>query len=296
MTLQSPPPLPTEQLRLAGMPRRLFACTPSRLTSWVDCPRRYRMTYLDRPRPAPGPPWAHNSFGASIHNALAGWWRLPRKGRTATGAGDLLDAGWLADGFRDSAQSERWRAQGRAIVQRYVATLDAADEPLGVERTVAARTERLALSGRVDRLDDRGGELVVVDYKAGRRPLTVDDARGSLAMALYAVAAAATMRRRCVRVELHHLVTGEIHAFEHTEESLRRQVGRAEQIADDATAATEMAAADAGDPFPPSPGTQCGWCTYRSHCPEGAAVASAQLPWAGLGELAPLSEPAGGSS
>jgi RecB family exonuclease len=309
MTLQSRPPLPAEQLRLAGMPRRLFACTPSRLTSWVDCPRRYRMTYLDRPPPAPGPPWAHNSFGASIHNALAGWWRLPRKGRTAAGAGDLLDAGWLADGFRDQAQSEGWRAQGRAIVQRYVATLDAADEPLGVERTVAARTERLALSGRIDRLDDRGGELVVVDYKTGRRPLTVDDARGSLAMALYAVAAAATMRRRCVRVELHHLVTGAIHAFEHTDESLRRQLGRAEQIADEATAATEAARAagvapaaqSAGsgtlavDPFPPRPGTQCGWCTFRAHCPEGAAAAPVQLPWAGLGELDPIPDLAGGS-
>ena len=286
---------------------RLFSCTPSKLTSWVDCPRRYRMTYLDRPRPAPGPPWAHNSVGASVHNALAGWWRLPRHQRTSARAAGLLDAGWLTDGFRDEAQSQGWRAQGRAIVQRYVATLDAADEPLGVERTVAARTDRLALSGRLDRLDDRSGELVVVDYKTGRRPLTTDDARGSLAMALYAIATAATMRRRCIRVELHHLVTGEIHAFEHTDESLRRQLGRAEQIAADATAATVAAAvaasvgsgALAADPFPPSPGTQCGWCTFRAHCPEGAAAAPAQLPWAGLGDLVPLTspapDPAGGS-
>jgi RecB family exonuclease len=256
------------------------------------------MSYLDRPRPAPGPPWAHNSFGASVHNALAGWWRLPSKERTVAGVGDLVDTGWLTDGFRDQAQAAGWQAQGRAIVQRYVATLDPADEPVGIERTVAARTERLALSGRVDRLDDRGGELVVVDYKTGRRPLTVDDTRGSLALALYAVAAAATLRRRCVRVELHHLATGEIHAFEHTDESLRRQLGRAEQIADDATAAAEAAQAGSGalavDPFPPQPGTQCGWCTFRAHCPEGAAAAPAQLPWAGLGELASAPEPAGG--
>jgi PD-(D/E)XK nuclease superfamily len=290
MSSPTPPTLPAgppEQLRLAGMPRRLFSCTPSRLTAWVDCPRRYRMTYLDRPRPAPGPAWAHNSFGASVHNALAGWWRLPSAGRTVAAVGDLLGTGWLAEGFRDQAQSDGWRAQGRAMVKRYVATLDPGDEPVGVERTVAARTERLALSGRVDRLDDRRGELVVVDYKTGRRPLTVDDTRGSLALALYAVAAAATMRRRCVRVELHHLGSGEIHAFEHTDESLRRQLGRAEQIAADATAATEAATlpAAAADPFPPRPGSQCGWCTFRAHCPEGAAAAPAQLPWAGLGEL-----------
>lgn len=284
------PARPPEQLGLGGMlsvPGRLFACTPSRLTSWVDCPRRYRLTYLDRPRPPAGPPWAHNSFGAGIHNALAGWWRLPRAQRTVGSAGQLLDAGWSAQGFRDPAQSSAWRECGRALVQRYVAALDPRRDPLGVERTIAARTNRLALSGRVDRLDDRDSELVVVDYKTGRRPLTVDDTRGSMALALYAVAAAATLRRRCVRVELHHLPTGEVHAYEHTDESLQRQVRRAEQIADEAEAATAAFKADGGlaaDKFAPRPGSQCGWCDMRAHCPEGAAAAPAQVPWAGLAE------------
>ena len=44
-------------------PERLFVCTPTRLLTWLDCPRRYRMTYVDRPAPRKGPPWAHSSFG-----------------------------------------------------------------------------------------------------------------------------------------------------------------------------------------------------------------------------------------
>ena len=39
--------------------------------TFLDCPRRYRFQYLDRPTPAKGPPWAHNSLGASVHSALA---------------------------------------------------------------------------------------------------------------------------------------------------------------------------------------------------------------------------------
>jgi RecB family exonuclease len=283
-----------DQLSLGGMPRRLFACTPSRLNSWVDCPRRYRMTYLDRPRPAAGPPWAHNSLGASVHNALAGWWRLPLAGRTPDGAAALLEAGWSSEGFRDPAQAAGWLARARDMVRRYVATLDPGNEPLGVERTVGVRTQRLALSGRLDRLDDRpvddgsadrAGELVVVDYKSGRRPLTADDARGSLALALYAIAASSMFRRRCVRVELHHLASGQVHAFEHTDASLQRHLRRAEQIADDAAAAALSAAAAPGsDPFPPRPGTQCGWCDLRAHCPEGSAATPARLPWAAVGE------------
>jgi hypothetical protein len=49
--------LPTDQPVLPGMPRRLYPCTPTRLRTWPDCPRRYRMAYRVRP-PRRGPPWA----------------------------------------------------------------------------------------------------------------------------------------------------------------------------------------------------------------------------------------------
>ena len=100
-----------EQLGFEGMPRRLYACTPTRLLAWLDCPRRYRMSYLDRPPPPKGPPWAHNSLGASIHNALAGWWRLPTGQRTVAAAGRLVEHGWIDEGFADQAQSAWYREQ-----------------------------------------------------------------------------------------------------------------------------------------------------------------------------------------
>src|SRR5215475_5301153 len=103
-----------EQPTLEGMPRRLYPCTPTRLASWLDCPRRYRMTYLDRPPPPKGPPWAHNSLGASVHNALAGWWRLPLARRTVAAAGDLLDGGWIDQGYVGDAQSGHRAAGGGA--------------------------------------------------------------------------------------------------------------------------------------------------------------------------------------
>jgi RecB family exonuclease len=286
-----------EQLSFGGMPQRLYACTPTRLTSWLDCPRRYRMTYLDRPPPPKGAPWAHNSVGASVHNALAAWWRLPPSGRSVTAAGDLLQAGWITQGFADEQQSARQRARARTMVESYVSTLDPADEPLGVERTVATRTGRIAVSGRIDRLDERpspgegdgdgdgnGTELVVVDYKTGRHLLSTDDARSSLALALYAVAAARSLRRPCHRVELHHLPSGSVLSWEHTDATLARQVRRAEEIAAECDAADTayrggLAPTRYGEVFPPRPGPGCGWCDYRQHCPEGTAASPARRPW-----------------
>ena len=275
------------QLGLEGMPRQLFSCTPSRLTTWLDCPRRYRMTYLDRPPPPKGPPWAHNTVGSVAHLALARWWSEPRDRRTPAVARALVDKAWTTEGFADDAQAERFRGRAGDMVERYVADLDPDEEPAGVERTVATRSAVLAISGRVDRIDRRGEELVVVDYKTGRQVLSSDDARGSLALALYALAAARTLRAHCVRVELHHLPTGKVADFEHTEASLARHLSRAEDIGAEAMAATE-ALADGGDAellFPPQPSRVCGWCDFARVCPEGLAAAGApKRPWDGLAE------------
>ncbi len=273
------------------MPRRLYTCTPTRLATWLDCPRRYRFSYLDRPPPPKGPPWAHNSLGASVHNALAGWWRLPLAQRTVGAAGTLLDRGWIDEGFADETQSVRCRERARDMVEGYVAHLDPADEPLGVERTVATRTDKIAVSGRIDRLDSRhfddGPELVVVDYKTGRHVLTTDDARSSMALAIYALAAGRVMRRTCHRVELHHLPTGEVLAWSHTDQSLARHLSRAEDIADECAAADERMGEGLpperyDEVFPPRTGPACGWCDYLRNCPEGAAAAVRRRPWDGL--------------
>lgn len=272
-----------EQLTLGSMPRRLFAATPSRLAAF-DCPRRYRMTYLDRPPPTRGAPWAHNTLGAVVHLALHRWWSSPRAARTPQNGAALVIRNWQPDGFRDEAQWSAWREQAARWVARYVADLDPDDEPMGVERTVATITERLAVSGRVDRIDDRDGELVVVDYKTGRHVPDRDDARGSPALALYALATSRTLRRPCRRVELHHLPTGTVVSTRHSDESLARHVARAEATADDIVAATDtlQGGAHPDDVFPPVPGPGCSWCDFRQHCPEGRAASAGREPWAGL--------------
>ncbi|MEO3742618.1 PD-(D/E)XK nuclease family protein [Plantactinospora sp. B5E13] len=285
------------------MPERLFVCTPSKLGSYTDCPRRYRYAYVDRPAPPKGPPWAHNSLGASVHTTLRNWYALPADRRRPEALPTLLKGTWVREGYRDEAQERAVFRRALEWLESYVETLDPDADPVGVERVVAVKTGVLAFNGRADRIDARPGpdgpELVIVDYKTGRSGLDADDARGSQALALYAYAAERVFRRPCRRVELHHLPSATVAAHEHTVESLARQVSRAEETARDIMAA-ERAVADGVDPdeaFPVSPGTLCGWCDYRRTCPAGAE-APTRDPWSAVERaLAPAEEgPTGGAS
>ena len=279
----------TEQPTLDGMPTRLYPAAPSRLSTYLHCPRRYRFQYLQRPAPARGAPWAHHSVGAAVHTALARWWSLPVERRTPETGGRLVVSSWLTDGFRDRRQAAEARERARAYVERYLAGVDPAEVPLGVERTVSLTTEHASLWGRVDRLDDRPGEgVVVVDYKTGRSVLTVDDARSSLALAVYAAAAARTFRRACSRVELHHLPSGTVVAWDHTEESLGDHLERADALAAELARADEayqrgMSGAEADEAFPAVVAPRCGWCDFRAVCGPGSSVPQ-QPSWAGVAE------------
>ncbi|MFC7595230.1 RecB family exonuclease [Terrabacter sp. GCM10028922] len=279
---------PAEQTSFAGMPTPLYSGSPSRLLAWLDCPRRYRMQYLDRPRPQARAQRAHTSVGIATHNVLRDFWDLPASQRTPAGVAELVRTSWIDVGFRDPEQSAAWRLRVRDAVTEYLRRSDRERQPVGIERSVSLKTDEIAVTGRVDRLDDRDGELVVVDYKTGRQVPTDDDARTSLPLALYAVASSRMFRRPCHRVELHHVPSGTVAVHEHTDESLARKVAEAESIASD----LRRADADFKDVgvesarFEARTSAICSWCDFRAHCPEGQRMGPEKSDWAGL-------EPAG---
>ena len=290
-------PAMPEQLGFDRMPERLFVCTPSKLGGYEDCPRRYRFTYVDRPTPPKGPPWAHNSLGASVHTALRNWFDLPPARRAPGALPTLLRATWVREGYRDDEQERA--AYRRALgwleaLRRRRWTRTSSRSASSARSAAKTRGAGAVRPGRPHRRSV-GGELVIVDYKTGRTGLDADDARGSRALALYAFAAERVFRRPCRRVELHHLPTGTVAAHEHTDESLARHVRRAEETAArhrGGRAGAWPAAPTRTRRSRPRPGALCGWCDFRRVCPAGAE-APAQEPWAGAWQSPGRSAPAG---
>ncbi|MCX2733402.1 PD-(D/E)XK nuclease family protein [Saccharopolyspora sp. NFXS83] len=274
------------QLGLEGIPGKLVRVTPAKLANWDRCPRKFRMTYLDRPAPSRSGARANATLGAVVHNALKAFFELPIAQRTPEKAVLLVRQCWKSDGFADFEQADEYRGRAQRWVAEYVERLGPDADPVAVERWVSAPAGTIIAEGRVDRIDRRDGALVVVDYKTGRRASTDEDARDSRALALYAVATRKTLRGETGRVELHHLPSGRVGAWEHDRASLDEHVRAAERSAAELQAASDtFEEGDGGrTAFPPKPGAQCAWCEFRAHCPEGQQAAPPAAPWAGLAE------------
>jgi RecB family exonuclease len=267
----------------AFAPKPLLRVTPARLAMWADCPRRYRLTYVDRPAPPRSGARAASTLGAVVHLALRSYYGLPERQRAPGAAATLVDRHWSGEGFRDSEQAAQYRLRAREWVAEYAAGAGADAAPVALERWVSVPTPRIIAEGRADRIDARDGELVVVDYKTGRPP-EAGDARRSAALALYALGARHTLRRSCSRVELHHVPTGQVEVATHDRASLREHLARAEDAAQKAAdAAAALAAGGRADAlFPARPAPRCGACDVRRHCLEGRAAAPEWEPWASL--------------
>lgn len=264
-----------------------YKASPSKLNTWLDCRRRFRLQYVERVRSFDT--WAHFSFGNSVHAALNTWWDLPLERRTPAAGEELLRSKWQTRGYRDQEQSDQWCEQAATMVTGYLADVDPRNEPVNREASYSLLTANLNLTGRLDRLDARDGELVVVDYKTGKSVPTEDDAKTSQALALYAAAAAYRHKATCVQVELHHVPSNTVATWRHTDDSLARHLERMDSVGlevkqahDDAVSAPDSV----DDIFTANPGPLCSYCPYLAQCPEGSAQHVKKESWEGLAAAA----------
>lgn len=261
--------------------------SPTKVATWLDCPRRFFFTYVERQRS--GEQWAHFSFGSSVHAALRTWFDFPAQERSRSSVDGLVASVWIDSGYRDREQSNLWRDYAARIVGDYVELLPADFEPVSTERTLAFKSDSFIVEGRIDRLDQRGTGLSVVDYKTGKAAPTHEDVRGSQALAMYALMVQRALGESCFEVALHHVPTRTEVSWTHTPESLARQLTRVTEIAEDIIRAQDTwESIDRGEAlirdeiFPARPNSLCGYCDFWQVCSTGQAFMAQKKPWDGL--------------
>jgi RecB family exonuclease len=279
LTPQAPPPAREDRRRLLD-PRRARSRAYSQIGTWAEsyrppvprplplsatavesyeqCPQKYLFGSVWGMRGSPG---AAAAFGQVMHSAVKHIVAALHKKQklTAEDAETIFEREWSESVFRDEYQREEYRKAGREQIRAFFEAYAASPaRVLEQEKVFELPAENdVVLHGRMDqinRLDGRKAEIV--DYKTGR-PREPKDAKKSLQLSIYAIAARDVLGLAPERLVFHNLTSGEAVAAGRDARSLEKAEQEIQSVAGNVRAGH----------FPAKPGFLCRWCDFAPVCP-----------------------------
>ena len=242
--------------------------SPSGAGTFEQCPRRWRMRYVDR---LPDPPGEAALAGSFAHRVLELFMQRAPEDRTVEAAKVIARDEWpdveadpdfVALGYdADAAKQFRWKSW-LAIEGLWALEDPKTVEVRATEQDLEVELGGVPFRGIVDRLDEEGDGLIVTDYKSGKAP-SPRYRRGRLdQVLLYAAAVQAATGEMPVRARLLYLGQRPV--------GIDVNQGEIDTVVEKLAgtwSAINTACAD--DAFEPRTGPLCGWCPYVDRCPEG---------------------------
>lgn len=244
--------LPPSQRALAG------PLSASAIEMYETCPLKFK---INRDWNVPGDISAALQFGSAMHSALGNYFEAIHVGRPRTPEQliEVFEAALAELPFDDQHQRELYLKLGREQLAAFSDACAAAPAPqvLSTEKTFQFPMHGIVVKGRVDRLDRVDGQRVaIVDYKTGT-PKTDADARRSLQLSIYALAARELWGYTPERLVFYNLETADEVSTTRNEKELQAARERIAEVA------RKMAAGE----FDPTPGFHCRSCQFRAMCP-----------------------------
>jgi len=237
----------------------------------MQCPLLYRFRVIDK---LPSAPSAAAARGTLVHSVLERLFDLPAEGRTFEAAAAMVEPQWqaLLEGApelgelvdeTDLAAVASWFGDAVSLIERWFALEDPTRlEPAERELYVEADLDGLTLRGYVDRLDlTPSGEMRVVDYKTGRSPSELFEAKALFQMKFYALVLWRLRGQVPRMLQLVYLGNSEIVRYSPDEADLLAVERKLKAL----WKAIETAA-QTGD-WRPSKSKLCDWCDHRALCP-----------------------------
>ncbi len=236
----------------------------TRVDTFERCPRRFRYQYVDGLPQAPAP---QLSFGSSVHEVLE--WLYDRKHPVLPSLDETLQKlfdVWDTSGYAEVERDEQLRAYEHARI--VVSSFHTRVQQAGFRLPAATEAwfelpvgDDIVVVGAIDRVDvDDDGAFHVVDYKTNRSARSRAQVRGSLQLAIYALATEELYGRLPVSVALDFVVPG-----------VQVRVGVDElDLASVPKRLAEVAARIRSGEDTPTPHRLCDWCDFRAICPAWA--------------------------
>jgi putative RecB family exonuclease len=144
------------------MNRQEFKISYSRISTYLFCPYKYKLVYLDNLYIPVNP---NITFGHIIHKTLEQF--HAGKDRSKDALFEYYDKSWKNDGFNDPQQIFEYYQRGTKMLENYyISFCQANPEVLYVEKSFDANIGKYKFVGIIDRIDRHSdGTYEVMDYK-----------------------------------------------------------------------------------------------------------------------------------
>lgn len=241
--------------------------SPSSISTWQQCPLRFRYGRIDRiPEPSTEP----QLLGSFVHEVLEYLYALPSAERTKDTArkiaGRLWDEKWSGEVEQlnldpDELHQFRWKSWW------CVEALWDMENPMeveldGIEQRLEMMVDDAKLIGILDRYNKtEDGSVVISDYKTGKKPKPQYEAEKKFQLTVYADLVDQTLGVKVDSAELLYLKEGVRWTYMPSEEEILKMRETVKSVW------SEIKQSCATGEFEAKPTILCNWCSYKVICP-----------------------------
>lgn len=241
-------------------PLNLTTFSYSQLETFNTCPLQYKYQYVLK---IPTSQSAAASFGDTIHRTLQKFYEEFIQDKTLTKKRllEIYKQSWIPVGYTSQSYSKQMQQQGKDMLTTFYETYHQKELNVqDLEKLFKIKiADEIYLSGKIDRVDQKGEGIEIIDYKTGRKP---DDKelQKSLQLAIYARAASdkALYNKPLEQITLtfYYLQTNEKFSIQRTSEDIEAVEG---------TIINTVNEIKKGE-FPAQVGIWCDYCPFKMIC------------------------------
>ena len=236
--------------------RYLLKLSASSINDYESCPYKYRLKHIDKVPERKTR--ATMEFGIIIHNVLDEF--HGKDNQSLEIMMDLLDKHWRKDAFEYLLREEEFKKQAVELVEAYF-NYNKEHPSIVVARekmfNFTIDDLQVVISGKIDRIDQEGHSLSVVDYKTSKNKVK---AKGNLQLALYTEA----LKRDAVEDVKGKPGTTILHFLRHYEDPIESHTFTSDDLSKELEKVSKVAEGIRKNEFPTKPGDfNCQHCDYR---------------------------------
>lgn len=249
--------------------------SPSAIAKFLDCPQKYKLSYVDGVKE---PPSWQMYLGSFVHEVLEQLYKRPAEARTQESLKDLAAHQWADRNWQERIEGlpqslgslgDFKRAAYEAMTNLWMLEDPSRVQLNHVEIEIAVSIEGVKVFGIVDRIaSDPDGSVVISDYKTGKIPdqRFTSDSKKWFQLLLYAAMYNEKSGKLAKRLEYLYLAQNAKHVLEVSDEHVQNAkdvVVRVRRSIDAASASGE---------FLCNVTNLCNWCHYKKSglCPAHA--------------------------